>query len=66
MDEDVLNELGLIAEGCDNVLFSYKNMKTLPDRIHLEAMSKKLEEVRDKLAKIYMEYGGDEELNLQA
>lgn len=66
MDEKLLNEIGEMAEGCDNVLFGYQNMKTLPDRIHLQALSAKLKEVRDRLAKIYKKNGGTEELNIQA
>ena len=66
MDEDLLDEIGQLAEGCDNVLFGYANMRTLSPDIHLQAMSGKLREVRDRLAEIYKENGGDEELNLQA
>ena len=66
MNEELLDEIGQMAEGIDNVLFGYQNMKQLPDRIHLTAMSAKLEEVRDKLAEIYKKNGGTEELNIQA
>lgn len=66
MNEELLDKIGQLAEGCDNVIFAYKNMKTLPDRIHVQAMSAKLNEVRDELAEIYKEIGGTEELNLQA
>lgn len=66
MNEELLDEIGQLAEGCDSVLFAYQNMKTLPDRIYLTAMSRKLEEVRDALAEIYKNNGGDEELNIQA
>jgi hypothetical protein len=66
MDEELLEEIGEMAEGCDSVLFGYQNMKNLPDRIHVQAMSAKLKEVRDFLAKLYKDQGGDEELNIQA
>lgn len=66
MDEELLDEIGQMAEGIDNVLFAYTNLKSLSPDIHLQAMSGKLTEVRDRLAEIYKENGGDEELNLQA
>jgi hypothetical protein len=66
MNDELLDEIGQLAEGCDNVLFGYQNMKSLSPEIHLKAMVGKLTEVRDALAEIYKKNGGDEELNLQA
>lgn len=66
MNEDLLNEIGEMAEECDSVIFGYQNMKQLPDRIHLQGMSSKLKEVRDFLVKIYQQNGGTEELNIDA
>lgn len=65
MNEQQLDEIGQMAEGCDSVLFGYQNMK-LPDRIHLQGLSGKLKEVRDFLAELYKKNGGTEELNLDA
>jgi hypothetical protein len=66
MDEQILDQIGRLAEQLDNSLFSYKNMKSLPDRIHLEGLSGTMADVRDKLAEIYKENGGTEDLNIQA
>lgn len=66
MNEQSLEQIGQMAEECDSVLFAYKNMQSMPDRIHLQAMKGKLEEVRDELARIYKANGGTEELDLQA
>jgi hypothetical protein len=67
MNENLLNEIGEMAEEIDNVLFTKRNfIAPLPAHIHLQAMEAKLEEVRDDLARIYKQNSGGEELNLQA
>jgi hypothetical protein len=66
MNEHTLDQIGQLAERLDAVLFGYQNMKQLPDRIHLEGMSGTMRDVRDELAKLYKENGGEEELNLVA
>jgi hypothetical protein len=66
MNEELLDRIGRLAEQLDNSLFGYKNLKNLPDRIHLEGLSGTMESVRNELAAIYKENGGTEELNIQA
>lgn len=66
MNEEILDQIGRLAERLDSSLFSYKNMKMLPPQTHLQGLSGTMQSVRDELAKIYKENGGTEELNLQA
>lgn len=66
IDDDVVNEIGELAERLDAALFSYQNMPQLPAHIHLEGLSGTVREVRNELARLYKVTGGDETLNLDA
>jgi len=65
-NEELLDEIGVLAEMLDSSLFGYQTMRGLPDTIHLEGLSGAMLETRDRLAKIYADNGGTETLNLDA
>lgn len=62
----LLENIGQCAEQLDDALFALKTMNSLPPAMHIQGLSGTTREVRDALVEIYAEYGGTEELNIQA
>lgn len=65
MNEELIDEIGQLAEQLDNSMFMANNAPQIPDGIHKIGLIGTMREVRDKLAEIYQQNGGTEELNLQ-
>lgn len=66
INQDIIDQIGELAEQLDSSLFMARNAPAMPPHIHLKGLSGTVEDVRNELAKLYKKLGGDEELNLQA
>ena len=64
--EDLTEKLGRLAGQLDNSMFMAQNSPMLPDSIHKIGLIGTMREVRDELAQLYKESGGEETLDLQA
>lgn len=64
MTEEQLEEIASLAESLDCGLVNVKNLTGLSPSIQLQGLAGIVKQVRDALAKIYQDLGGDE-LDLQ-